>query len=181
MRDRDLREWRKLVRARADREWRELSLDVVEELACHLADLHRAAVAQGASGTEARSRALEALSSASFFELSKRPRARRMPTGYLHDVRLAIRQLRAAPIVSVVAILSLALGIGANTAIFTIVNGLLLRPLPVREPRQLVTLTNGSWTNPIWEQIRDRRELFDGTFAFSGSLQSGVRRRNRSR
>src|SRR5262249_20349039 len=116
-----------------------------------------------------RGRALEALNGASFFELSKRPRARRMPTGYLHDVRLALRQLRASPIVSAVAILSLALGIGANTAIFSIVNTLLLRPFPLPEPRQLVTLTNGRWTNPIWEQIRDRRELFDGAFAWSAN------------
>jgi predicted permease len=169
MRDRDLREWRKLVRQRADREWRELSLDVVDELACHLADLYAAAQAAGASQGEARSRALDALNAASFLELSKRPRARQMPTGYLHDMRLAVRQLRASPIVSAVAIFSLALGIGANTAIFSIVNSLLLRPLPVREPRQLVTLTNGSWTNPIWEQIRDRRDLFDSAFAWSAN------------
>src|SRR5262249_16052368 len=76
----------------------------------------------------------------------------------------------ATPIVSVVAILSLALGIGANTAIFSIVDSLMLRALPVKEPRQLVVLTNGSWTNPIWEQIRDRRDMFDGAFAWSSNL-----------
>src|SRR5262249_48680128 len=56
---------------------------------------------------------------------------------------------------------------GANTAIFSIVDSLVLRALPVREPRQLAILTQGSWTNPIWEQIRDRRDLFDGAFAWS--------------
>ena len=167
MRDRDLREWRRLIRERADREWRELSPDVIEELACHLADLHATALTRGASQAEARGRALDVLNAASFLELSKRPRARNMPTGYVHDVRLAVRQLRASPLVSAVAILSLALGIGANTAIFSIVNSLLLRPLPVREPQQLVTLTQGSWTNPIWEQIRDRPQLFDSAFAWS--------------
>jgi len=167
MRDRDMREWRSLIRQRADREWRELSPDVVEELACHLAELHATALARGASQAEARARALDALSAASFLEVSKRPRARHMPTGHVHDLRLAVRQLRASPLVSAVAILSLALGIGANTAIFSIVNSLLLRPLPVETPQQLVTLSEGSWTNPIWEQIRDRHELFDNACAWS--------------
>jgi|RhiMethySRZTD1v2_1073278.scaffolds.fasta_scaffold00040_90 putative ABC transport system permease protein len=167
MRDRDLREWRTLIRERADREWRELSPDVVDELACHLAELHAAALTNGASQAEARHRVLDTLNAASFLEVSRRPRARHRPTGYFQDVRLAVRQLRASPIVSAVAILSLALGIGANTAIFSIVNSLLLRPLPVRQPQQLVTLTTGSWTNPIWEQIRDRHDLFDSVCAWS--------------
>ena len=139
MRERDMREWRSLIRERADREWRELSPEVVEELACHLAELHATALARGASQAEARARALDALNAASFLEVSRRPRARHMATGYVHDVRLALRQLNAAPLVSAVAILSLALGIGANTALFSIVNSLLLRPLPVHEPEQLVT------------------------------------------
>src|SRR6185503_11241229 len=90
----------------------------------------------------------------------------------MQDVRLAFRALRATPVVSLVAILSLALGIGANTAIFSIVNSLLLRALPVKEPRQLALVTTDpargimSWTNPIWEQIRQRRDLFDGAFAW---------------
>ena len=50
MRDRELRKWRALVRDRADREWRQLSLDVVDELATHLADLHAAALRRGATG-----------------------------------------------------------------------------------------------------------------------------------
>ena len=167
MHDHDVREWRRLIRARADREWRELSPDVVDEFACHLADLHAAALTSGASQAEARRRVLDALNAASFLEVSRRPRARHTPSGYAQDVRLAVRQLQASPLVSAIAILSLALGIGANTAIFSIVNSLLLRPLPVRQPQQLVTLTKGSWTNPIWEQIRDRPELFDSAFAWS--------------
>jgi hypothetical protein len=55
----------------------------------------------------------------------------------MDDFRLAIRSLRATPVVSLVAALSLALGIGANTAIFSLVNSLLLRALPVKEPAQL--------------------------------------------
>ncbi len=95
----------------------------------------------------------------------------------MQDLRLAVRALRSTPIVSTVAALSLALGIGANTAIFSLVNSLLLRSLPVKAPQQLAIVTdatpmsNGvgrrSWTNPIWEQMRTHRDLFDGLFAWS--------------
>jgi predicted permease len=90
----------------------------------------------------------------------------------MSDLRDAFRALRATPIVTIVAVLSLALGIGANTAIFSILDSLLLRTLPVRAPDELAVIGIGnqgrdSWTNPIWEQIRDRPELFDGAFAWS--------------
>jgi putative ABC transport system permease protein len=173
MRDSNLREWRKLVRGRAHRDWRELSSDVVDELACHLADLHAAALAGGASDAEARARALEALNDASLFELSRRPRARRLPGGYLHDVRLAVRQLRASPIVSLAAVLSLALGIGTNTAMFSILNSLLLRTLPVAHPEQLAIVRSAgqatSWTNPIWEGIRGQSDRFAGAMAWAAT------------
>ena len=93
----------------------------------------------------------------------------------MQDLRDAFRALKATPIVTVVAILSLALGIGANTAIFSILDSLMLRTLPVREPQRLGLLgsvdtrRNTSWTNPIWEQVRERQSLFDGAFAWSGT------------
>ena len=88
----------------------------------------------------------------------------------MSDLRDALRSLRATPVVSAVAILSLALGIGANTAIFSLLDSLMLRTLPVREPQRLVMLKDGSWTNPIWEQIRARQDHFsDGAFAWSGT------------
>jgi putative ABC transport system permease protein len=86
------------------------------------------------------------------------------------DLRDALRGLRATPVVTAVAILSLALGIGANTAIFSIVNALMLRSLPVKAPERLVQVmvaaNRSSWTNPLWEQLRDR-DVFDGAFAYS--------------
>jgi putative ABC transport system permease protein len=90
------------------------------------------------------------------------------------DIRDAFRTLRATPVVTAVAILSLALGIGANTAIFSILDTLMLRTLPVKSPDRLAVVGIGnagrdSWTNPIWEQIRDRADLFDGAFAYSSS------------
>ena len=92
----------------------------------------------------------------------------------MQDLRLAFRALRATPVVSVVAALSLALGIGANTAIFSIVNSLLLRALPVAEPHRLVVVNDSSvtagfqsWTYAIWDNIRQRAQPFDGAFAWS--------------
>src|SRR5262245_19985256 len=171
MRDGEQRAWRALVRQRADAEWRHLSSEVVDELATHLADLDASARRDGASELDARQRALDTLSAASFLELSKRPRARRRGSGWLQDLRLAFRQIRAAPVVSLVAILSLALGIGANTAIFSLVNGLMMRALPVPDPERLARVTSAStatsWTNPIWEQLRDRAGAFGGAAAWA--------------
>jgi predicted permease len=85
----------------------------------------------------------------------------------MRDLKDAFRSLTATPVVTAVAVLSLALGIGANTAIFSILDSLVLRSLPVKEPGRLVLLDRGSWTNPIWEAIRERQEPFDGAMAYS--------------
>jgi putative ABC transport system permease protein len=93
------------------------------------------------------------------------------------DLRVASRVLRAAPIVTGVAMLSLALGIGANTAIFSLVNSLLLRTLPVAEPERLVIVSTdtsasrrntAAWNYTLWEEIRRRApQMFDGAVAWS--------------
>ncbi len=74
-----------------------------------------------------------------------------MKSWFVVDWRDGWRSLRATPVVTAVAVLSLALGIGANTALFSIFNSLMLKPLPVPEPDRLVLLDDDSWTNPIWE------------------------------
>ena len=89
----------------------------------------------------------------------------------MSDLRDAFRALRSTPIVTAVAVLSLALGIGANTAIFSILNSLILRSLPVAAPQELALVNQArnrsSWTNPIWEAVRDRQpDLFGGAFAW---------------
>ena len=95
------------------------------------------------------------------------------------DLRDALRALSGTPIVTAVAVLSLALGMGANTAMFSIVDALVLRPLPVRDADRLTLLSstvksatsdetwvNTSWTNPVWEAVRNRSGSFEGAFAY---------------
>ena len=84
------------------------------------------------------------------------------------DVRDAVRGLRKSPGFALVTIGTLALGIGANTALFSIFNSLIMRPLPVRDPGSLALLADGSWSYPVWQEIRSREtDLFDGAFAWS--------------
>src|SRR5215470_12034288 len=90
-------------------------------------------------------------------------------------LRQSLVALRAAPLVTIVTIVSLMLDIGANTAIFSIVDGLLLRQLPVRDPQRLVLLTGGntaspeSWNYAAWDEIRRRPELFENVAAWAFS------------
>jgi putative ABC transport system permease protein len=100
---------------------------------------------------------------------------------FWQDLRYAIRVLAKSPVVTAVAIVSLALGIGANTAIFGILNALFLRSLPVRDPQQLVAIStinpdgqNGkdSLSLPMFQEIRQRQHAFSGMFAWSGGGMS---------
>jgi predicted permease len=80
------------------------------------------------------------------------------------DIRYGLRALARNPGFTVVAILTLALGIGANTAIFTLINALLLRPLPVENPNELVLLGHGLDRGVVGEAQRGSWELFSYTF-----------------
>jgi predicted permease len=95
------------------------------------------------------------------------------------DARYAIRILRQNPGFASIAIVSLALGIGANTAIFTLIDTVLLRSLPVRDPQQLVAFAlnpdkpSVGFSNPDYEFIRDHNKSFAGVMAYGGG-GSGV-------
>ena len=75
------------------------------------------------------------------------------------DLRLALRGLRRSPLFASVAILSLALGIGANTAIFTLIDQILLRKLPIKNPDELVMLYQQGSHNGSNMGIRDRKSV----------------------
>jgi predicted permease len=95
------------------------------------------------------------------------------------DIRYGLRILGRTPVITSVAILSLALGIGANTAIFSLIDSVMLRLLPVQKPEELVQVLRfnparggegtRSFTNPLWEQVRDHQDVFSGVFAWGGS------------
>jgi predicted permease len=109
-------------------------------------------------------------------------------TGLIQDLRFGLRQLGRSPGFTAVAIVTLALGIGANTAIFTVVNALLLKMLPVREPQELVVVGDSTRANhvsngtprtdvfsyPLYRELRDRNSVFTGLGAAASNHGIGV-------
>lgn len=93
-----------------------------------------------------------------------------------NDLRYACRLWLRSPVLLAVAVLTIALGIGANTAIFSLVNSVLLKPLPVRDPAQLTLLRarsagegfTNSFSYPMYRDLQSRNDVFDGILARSG-------------
>ena len=93
----------------------------------------------------------------------------------LQELRFALRALRKAPGVTAIAVLTLALGIGANTAIFSVVNGVLLRPLPYRDPSRIVLLNERTPRFPVlsvsWQNYKDWRDQ-SHSFDYVGAVRN---------
>jgi predicted permease len=154
-----------------------------EELKFHIEMRTREFIAAGMTPEEARHQAARLFGN----QLLLKERTRDMDTiGWIdtvwQDLRYAFRTLRKSPAFTTVAVLSLALGIGANTAIFSLIDALLFRWLPVRDPRQLVELMilqNGtridSFSYPVVRALADRKDIFSGLCGFSGAtFNSGL-------
>ena len=169
---------------------------IVEEMAQHLEQGFEELLAHGATEAHAEQAVLKELDEGKRLEknllrvekpvwqepaLSEKPGFRNSLLRLANDFRYALRTIRLNPGISFVVILSLALGIGANTAIFQLLDAVRMRTLPVKDPQQLVDLRVGNmktrrgsgrgsypnFSNPVWEQIRDRQQAFSGMAAWN--------------
>ena len=162
--------------------------EIVEELAQHLEDIYERSLKTGATEPGARRIALLELDDDRLrneIQRSQKPfREQPVPgsgrsnllADLLHDLRYAARTQLKNPAFTIVAVIALALGIGANTAIFSVVNTVLLRPLPYKDPDRLVMVWEDATkagfprdvpTNANFIDWRDQNQVFEGMAAIS--------------
>jgi predicted permease len=149
-----------------------------EELRDHLERKTEDGVARGLTNAEARRVALLELGGIEQEkEMCRDTRGVRWLEDFLQDVRFGLRWLRKSPGFSATVILALALGLGANTALFSLFNRVLLQALPVRQPEQLVVLNVAnerpdsvrSFSYPMYRGLRDNNTVFSGLLAQAGA------------
>jgi predicted permease len=172
---------------------RKLDEELDEELGAHLEFAVEENLHRGMSPQDARRIALLKFGGVAQTKESYR-RQRGLPSvdALIQDIRFGARQIRHSPGFALIAILTLSLGIGANTAVFTLTHALLLKTLPVRDPGELVRLTismsaerngrNAPLNLPIIEFIHAHSRSFHGIFAWcvydfpfkDGVINSGI-------
>ena len=144
--------------------------DFQQEIDAHLALETDRLIADGLSPAAARAAARRAFGNVT--AASERYYDSRRPvwlTDLGRDVRYGVRLLARHPGFTLVAVLTLALGIGANTAIFSLINSVMLRPLPVRDPGRLAVIGGIGRGFPAWEWLQREAGRFDGVAAWGPS------------
>jgi predicted permease len=154
---------------------RRLDRELREEIEAHLAMQEEVFRRQGMTAEAARLAARREFGGVTqTIETYRERRGIAWIESSLADLRYAVRGLRRNPVFAAAAILSLALGIGANTAIFSLYHTLMLRLLPVEKPQQIVSLyRTGGWgrgyaSYPLFLEIRKRTDLFQDVAARTG-------------
>ncbi len=188
-----MRDWQRVVRERLADERVVVDGEAggIREIVAHLEDAYRAACAAGRSEADAELTALDELRDMGPLAGVLAERARMTPARttrlrrlvasmgprVLADVRYALRGFRRSPHVAGVAMVSLAFGIGFNTALFSIVDALLFRPLPVEQPDRLVNVYVGNDEDryatssyPDYLDLESRSQTLTGLLGFSASF-----------
>jgi predicted permease len=198
-----MRDWEQYVRDHLSLSdlTREREARILRELAAQLEDFYREAIARGMTDADADAHARAQITDwtrlAGTLKGAQRPHVRSpldrwserlddrarerrgrwlLFADYWQDIRYASRRLLAQPAFTAVAVLTLALGIGANTAIFSLIDALLLDSLPVERPRELVLLAPGgprngwasgdnTWSYQAYLGLRERQRVFSGLIA----------------
>jgi predicted permease len=179
--------WRRLFRL--PHSGRRIEQELDDELAFHVAMREEKLRALGRSPERARAEALSRFGDSGRVrdecliidrQYAREVRLMEWLHSTLSDVRYALRTLRRAPAFTVVAAITLALGVGASTAMFSLVNGILLRPLPYQEPQRVVRLMQSypekgldSWTLSQQNLVMYRDQASDFS-AFAGYTRRGV-------